>query len=380
MRKKKVVAEAHAPERIFSVSEFIELLNTFFKEHVFRIVGEITQFKRQNGSGHCYFTIKDKNGGGVLDCIVWSRNFDLCGIALETGMEIILTGRPSVYAPNGRLSFVAETVELVGAGALKKAYDALKKKLEEEGLFAASKKRTIPEFVQRIGVITSLQGAVISDFRHNLGKFGFKIFAVDSRVEGQAALTALLSAIQTMRKTDIEVLVIIRGGGSLESLQAFNNEVLVREIADFPVPVVAGIGHDQDVPLLALAADYMTSTPTAAAHLLSRSWEEAYSKIREVAHILTRIAEEFRRIRADLDLSWSSMIDHTEKQIALVGERLAFALQSVKHNDPKRQLMLGYSIARSGGKILRSSKDIKKGDELATELADGTVNSRVENI
>src|SRR5258708_5729448 len=91
------ISTANTPEKIFSVSEFIEFLNVFFKKHSFRIVGEITQFKRQNGSGHCYFTIKDKDEGSVLDCIVWSRNYDLCGVALEAGMEVILAGRPNVY-------------------------------------------------------------------------------------------------------------------------------------------------------------------------------------------------------------------------------------------------------------------------------------------
>ncbi len=279
-------------DKIFSVSQFIEILNVFFRKEDVRITGEICELKRA-ASGHVYFTIKDKsageNGGSaVLDSIIWKRNYEMCGVALEVGMEVVLTGHPNIYPPSGRLSFVADMIELVGEGALKKAYEALKKKLEAEGVFALERKRALSDLPQRIGVITSLKGAVIHDFENNLGKFGFKISVCDSRVEGQAAVKDLLARVATMRalaetgtndddgrggKFGLDALVIIRGGGSLESLQAFNNEALVRAIVDFPVPVVAGIGHDQDVPLVALAADYMSSTPTATAHLINRSWE-----------------------------------------------------------------------------------------------------------
>lgn len=255
-------------EKTFTVTEYIESLNFTLKEYKARILGEISEFKVAS-SGHVYFTIKDENGEGVLNCIMWGRTYSLCGIEFEVGMEVVVSGFPSLYAPRGSFSIICDVVELVGEGALKKAYDALKKKLENEGLFDVSKKRPIPEFVQKIGIITSREGAVIHDFLNNLGKFNFQVFLINSRVEGQEALKDLRDAIRTMRKQDIEILVIMRGGGSLESLQAFNNETLVREIASFPVPVIAGIGHDKDVPLLALAADCMVSTPTAVANLLN---------------------------------------------------------------------------------------------------------------
>ena len=174
-------------EKIFSVGEFIEILNLFFKKEEVRITGEICELKRA-ASGHVYFTLKDKGGTAVMDSIIWSRNYQLCGIALEVGMEVVFTGHPNIYPPSGRLSFVADTVELVGEGALKKAYEALKAKLEAEGVFAPERKRALPEFPQRIGVITSLKGAVIHDFENNLGKFGFQVIVCDSRVEGQAAV------------------------------------------------------------------------------------------------------------------------------------------------------------------------------------------------
>ena len=366
------------PEKTFSVSEYVELWNNFFKKiKPAKVLGEISQIK-SGPSGHIYFTIKDKSGASILDCIIWNRNYLICGVKFEVGMEVILQGRPSIYGPSGRFSFIADTVELVGEGALKKAYDELKKK--KEGVFAEERKRALPEFVHKIGVITSREGAVIHDFVNNLGKFGFETLLVDSRVEGQQAIKSLLDSVKTLRDKDIEVLVIIRGGGSLESLQAFNNETLVREIVNFPVPVIAGIGHDQDVPLLALAADYMTSTPTAAAHLINQSWEEAYSKIRAFANILNRIPAELRRILESIDRAWLTTTEFLDGRIKDIRQILAMAEQMTKLNDPLRQLKLGYSIARQSGKIVRDASQLQRGDALQIQLDKGEIEAEVKNI
>ncbi len=371
-----------AKDRVFTVAEYIELLNEFFKAQAARITGEVSELTRA-ASGHVYFTVKDKADGAVLDCIMWRHNYELCGVTLEVGMEVILSGHPNIYAPSGRLSFIADTVELVGEGALKKAYEALKRKLEAEGMFAPERKRPLPEYPTKIGVITSLKGAVIHDFENNLGKFGFKVNVLDSRVEGQQAVAPLSEALAVMRRLAeagrIEVLVVIRGGGSLESLQAFNNEKLVHAVADFPVPVIAGIGHEKDVPLVALAADFMTSTPTAAAHLLSRPWEEAYAKLREVAYLFSRVEAQFERVRAELDTVWSSIVDHTAQGILHVKETLVNAERLLRVHDPRRPLRLGYAIVRREGKLVRSVRDVDVGDVLHTELADGVVRSKVED-
>jgi exodeoxyribonuclease VII large subunit len=376
-------------DKVFTVAEYIEILNTFFKAQAVKITGEICELKRA-ASGHVYFTVKDKSSAGVLDCIIWARNYQMCGIALEVGMELILSGHANVYAPSGRLSFVADTVELVGEGALKKAYDELRKKLEAEGLFAPERKRALPDYIQRIGVITSMKGAVIHDFENNLGKFGFKVNVIDSRVEGQQAVQPILAAVEAMRERTvaggasdddaIEALVIIRGGGSLESLQAFNNETLVRAIVDFPVPVIAGIGHDQDVPLMALAADYMTSTPTAAAHLLSLSWQEAYAKVREFAGLVEWLPLAIQKTRSDLARKWDSLCNTFERQLESARQTVALGSQLIKHNDPARQLGLGYSIARRNGKVIRSTAGLSPGNAIAITVSDGEIDSTITNI
>lgn len=366
-------------KKIFTVSEYAELLNTFLKREEVRITGEVSQVKK-HVSGHVYFTIKDAKESAVMDCTIWKFNYARSGIDIQVGMELILTGHPEFYAPFGKFSFVASTIEFRGEGALKKAYDELKKKLAAEGVFAPERKRPLPELARRIGVVTSKDGAVIHDFVNNLGKFGYVINLVDSRVEGQQAVGPLIDAIQLMRKQDIEVLVVIRGGGSLESLQAFNNEALIRELISFPVPVIAGIGHDQDVPLAALAADFMVSTPTAAARLIDASWEEAYAKLRQFTGIMGRIEDRLRRIRTDIDMALHAVIDHTGEGIARMGERLAQAERIMRVNDPTRQLKLGYSIVRGRGTVVKSAKGLAVGEQLSIQFSDGTAETRVESI
>jgi len=259
-------------EDAISVTELVTMIDTMLQTNFrnTRVQGEITGFKR-NPNGHAYFEIKDKES--VLRCAVFKNSYELSGLDLKDGMEIIVTGHPNYHKQYG-FSFIGQTVELYGEGALKKAYDDLKDKLEKEGLFADDKKRELPKLPQKIGLITSRSGAAIGDFTTNVGSYGYRIIFHHSTVEGANALLDLKRALKVMAKKDLDVLVIVRGGGSLESLQAFNNENIVRMIADFPVPVVAGVGHEQDETLTTLVADIGASTPTAAAHAVRESWDK----------------------------------------------------------------------------------------------------------
>lgn len=254
-----------------SVSVYIDKLNRTLKSQAYRIKGEVTTVKSFNWG--VIYTVKDKDDNACLDCMTWDRDYRANGVELKVGDEIIITGHPDVYKPNGRLSFKASVIEYAGEGALKRDYEKLKAKLTAEGIFNREHKRALPTLPTKIGVITSMNGVVIQDFTTNLSLHGFKIKTVDSRVEGKEALNELLEAIKTMSKQDIEVLVIMRGGGSLEALQAFNNEMLVRSIANFKVPVLTGIGHDVDVTLSEMAADVGRSTPTAVAEALNEQWD-----------------------------------------------------------------------------------------------------------
>jgi exodeoxyribonuclease VII large subunit len=324
----------------------------------------------------------------------------MCGVKIEPGMEIIVSGTPNIYKPSGRFSLRAETVELVGEGALKKAYDELKAKLEKDGLFALEKKRALPEFPQKIGLITSKTGAVIHDFLNNLGRYGYKISFYDSRVEGQAAVADLVAGIKYFKKQDIDILVVIRGGGSLESLQAFNNETLIREIADFPVPVLAGIGHDKDVPLICFAADLAPSTPTACAKAINKSWEQALSRVEILRRDLLNgysqsLAEKIELVRnatevikgyfGDFFESFRLVQAQVEKCVLQVGFGINRAKETIENFsrslnafDPARPLKLGYSIVSLGAKIVRKSSDVKEGDVIDIRVEDGKIIASVK--
>lgn len=316
---------------VFSVGEYIALLNEHLKFFEARVEGEVSEVKIWS-SGHVYFTLRDKRDNAILDCVIWKGVYEIYGIQLKVGMELIVNGNSNIYAPRGRLSFIANSIELVGEGALKRAYDELKQKLTQEGLFTEERKKKLPKFPRKIGIITSKHGAVIHDFMNNLNKHGFQVAFLNSRVEGSESLRDLLIAFRTMKKQDVDVIVLMRGGGSLQSLAAFDAEVLVREVASSSIPVIAAIGHHQDIPLCALAADVMVSTPTAAANAVCEDWEKGLLTVsRDYQRILlgytrllnditmtlqlrqVKIMEKFNRILTIFDYTKDHMAEYIAK-------------------------------------------------------------------
>lgn len=406
----------------YTISGYLNFLNTEFKKYEARIQGEISSLDIRDG--YLFFSIKDKNDASVLSCFMWRRNYELCGISLKVGMEIIVDGFPEIYTPSGRFNFKVATLELVGEGALKKAYEHLKQMLEKDGLFSPERKKSIPEFPQRIGLITSETGAVIHDFLNNLGKYGYHISFVNSRVEGQIAVHSLLSAIGYFSRKEIDVLVIIRGGGSLESLQAFNNEALVRKIADFNIPIICGIGHDKDVPLASLAADKTVSTPTAVATVLNKSWEKAVNDIlfiekdlvykyqsaletitrriesfsgkllrfsgtffqifyklrRAVENNLSKIAYELKDARKTLWLLSQSLVSGFQRELENKRKISEDIEKQLKIFDPMRQLAVGFSIVSIAGKVVKTTQQVNRGENLDIRVSDGTIESIIKDI
>ena len=423
MENNNLKSNIRANEMIFSISEYIKLLNVGLKESRAKIIGEVSEISF-GPTGHVYFSLKDDKDKSVINCIIWRSRYVLYGIKLKEGMKIIAAGCPEVYPFSGRMSFIAEMIEHAGEGELKKEYEKLKKKLTQEGLFAKERKRPVPAYTQKIGVITSLKGAVIADFSNNLGRFGFKVKIIDSRVEGQAAVADLLLSIKTFKNQNIEALVIMRGGGSLESMLAFNNELLVREVVNFPVPVIAAIGHHKDVSLMALAADLAVSTPSIAATTLCESWKQAalfleryekniiskYEEALDNTHNLINQAVEtiheysdsifnrYKEIENGLRISFgnfynallnvkmnlinsaTSSLSGFKSLLSRVNRQLEHAEKVVNLNNPERQLMLGYSIARCNGRIIRTVKNTRIGARIDIQVTDGKINSEVKNI
>lgn len=307
-----------------SVIDFIEWVNGSLTKHRARVAGEITKATRYEFGW--FFDLKDKKGEAMLNCFVSSYDYRKNGVELEQGQEIIATGMPQVYARKGTFTFKATTLEPVGDGKLQQEYELLKKKLETEGLF--TNKRPLPKFPHKVGVITSKAGDVIHDFETNIGRYGFQLQFVDSRVEGKDAIHELLAAIATLAKRDIDVLVVMKGGGSLESFQAFNTESVVRALATFPKPVITGIGHEPDITLSQLVADYGASTPSIAAKKLNETWDAGVQQIRELEMSVRSSFKELQaRVAAALDRA-SSSVWHQFRNIERQIVRMKGAVQT----------------------------------------------------
>lgn len=394
------VTEKSDDQKVYSVGNFLNLINLKLSEVSASVQGEISSVDIRER--YLFFTIKDAEDDSSMDCFMWARDYELSDIELEEGLEIIAHGKPEIYKRTGRFSFQVEALELVGEGILKKKYEALKKKLALEGLFDEGRKKSLTVYPQKIGLITSRDGAVIHDFQNNIGRYGYKITFVDSRVEGPLAVKELISSIRYFEDKPIDVLVIIRGGGSLESLQAFNNEALIREIVDYPVPVICGIGHDKDVPLFSMVSDIAVSTPTAVAREINKTWDQAVDKI---GYYESNIFNKYRISLGD----YKNTIDQTLSQIKyyyqktlkvfesfeqLIGavissfshalrskkKKIDNYLQILEQNNPERQLKLGYSIMFSGEKIVKSIDQIKQDDVVESRVSDGIITSQVKQI
>ncbi len=411
-------------EQTLTVSQFLDGLNIELSGMAARVQGEVSSVDVRERV--VYFTIKDSQDESMLSCLIFRNQYNLSGVELAIGDEIIVEGAPDIYKPSGRLSFKVGMIELFGEGALKKAYDALKLKLETEGIFAPEKKRALPKFPTRIALITSEQGAAIGDFTMNLGAQGLKVDFYPTSVEGKKAVVEILEALRyfNTRSEQYDVLVMIRGGGSLESLQAFNNETLVREVGSCKIPTLLGVGHEKDVTLAALAADVMVSTPTATARTLREPWDEARGLVRHfeqhlpilferelatVRNVLTTESEELlgrlgeflqyadtlkrelaerlltlrasvRQKRADLSQTEKVMEQYFLRRIEEAKKGLVYAEDLLRQYDPKRVLKLGYSLVQSGQKIVKDAGTLVVGDILKIQLSKGEIEARVEKL
>lgn len=418
-------AEAAPTDDVLSVSRFLDGVNLELSGMAARIRGEVSSVDERDRV--VYFSLKDPDDGSLLSCLIFRWQYDASGVRLREGDEVIVEGAPEIWKPMGKFSFKAGVIEYAGEGALKKAYDELYRKLESEGVFAPERKRALPEFPERIALITSEQGAAIGDFLMNVGSLGMRIDLYPSSVEGKRAVLELLRSVRAVRKraSEYDLLVVIRGGGSIESLQAFNTESLVREVDACEIPVIAGIGHEKDVSLVALAADRMVSTPTAAARTIREpfdaarialvhhersilvSFERALSEASEGVEesvstflgFLEGVSERFDRARTALVSKTTllgyriresaSLIDDSARRIGdgwgisarNVSERLSRAESALRTYDPNRVLSLGYGLIRAAdGKLLRKSTDARAGDRLDIRLAEGRVVAEVKEV
>lgn len=382
---------------ILSVSEFIEQINGIIAGE-FLIEGEISQYKISQGKW-IFFDLKDDKA--VVNCFATLYNLTT---PLEDGMKVRVLGYPKIREQSGRFSLTVQKVELVGEGSLKKAYLLLKEKLTKEGLFAPERKRRIPEIPTRIGVIASRDSAAWGDFWRILNNRwrGVEVLLKHVNVQGDLAIPEVVKAFFDLNNNSekCDVIVLIRGGGSLEDLAAFNSEEVVRAIYGSKIPVICGVGHERDESLADFAADVRASTPSNAAEIVVPDQKEFINNLDfTLDHLGEKISHELTKLKRDLEQKWfqiancfelplqnaKSLIEKFGGVLSLLINNLenkkAFVLSSerlFKNVNPKQVLKRGYSIARTSlGKIIRRSNEVDIGEEIMVELGEGTIWSEV---
>jgi exodeoxyribonuclease VII large subunit len=288
-----------ATRRVFSVSELTADIRRLLEQHVGQVwvTGEITNCRAQN-SGHVYFTLKD--AAAQLNCIVFRTDALANRAALQDGRKVILKGEMTVYEPRGQYQLRVLAVELQGVGALQAAFEKLKEKLAAEGLFAPERKRPLPRFPQRIGLVTSPTGAAIRDVLHVARRRNpaLEIIFAPCAVQGPGAAAEIAAAIARLNQWSkipgrkLDLILLTRGGGSLEDLWAFNEEIVARAIFHSALPVVSAIGHEIDFTISDFAADLRAATPSAAAEILT---EAVFSSGKWLAQARAQLRDLVRR-------------------------------------------------------------------------------------
>jgi exodeoxyribonuclease VII large subunit len=310
---------ASSREKPISVADVVRLAaRTLVAVGLLWLEGEVTQVTRP-ASGHLYFSLRDKDS--VLPAIMWSRDMTRLKFRIEPGLRLRVRGRLGVYDRDGRMQLYVDFAEPAGRGAEALALEQLKQKLAAEGIFALEKKRPLPRFPRRIGVVTSKNGAAVHDIIRTVHRrFPTPILIADAAVQGESAPHQIVNGMALVVRAGVDVVIVGRGGGSVTDLTAFNHERVVRTISRCPVPVISAVGHEVDLSLADLAADARASTPTAAAEL-------AVPDANALAEVLVkerrRLDREMRHVldRARQDLDHHTMALHARGERALAATR-----------------------------------------------------------
>jgi exodeoxyribonuclease VII large subunit len=397
-----------AEPRIYSVGQVMAGLRTLLEDRVGRlwISGELSNVHHAR-SGHTYFTLKDDTG--QLRAALFRSAAKRLRFELEDGMEVVVYGDVTVYEPRGDLQLVAREVEPRGQGALQLAFDQLRSRLEAEGLFDSERKRALPTLPSRVGVVTSPTGAAIRDVLEVTGRRypTASIVIAATRVQGMGADLEIAAALDAMAtQSDVDVILLVRGGGSLEDLQAFNSEAVARAIVRSPVPVISGVGHEVDVTIADLAADARAATPSVAAEMgvpdradlqrqLIRDWQRLKSAL---AGILQRSCQGLEKERAALRaLSPSARLAVQRARFDAAGRALGRVMSANAQQarlrlsalagrldslSPLGVLDRGYGLVRRerDGVILRSADQAEPGERLSIRLAEAELKAVVEQV
>ena len=390
------------------------------------VAGEISNLRHQS-SGHYYFTLKDE--GSQIPCALFKGSALRLAVQPKDGAKVVAEGEVSVYAPRGAYQLIVRSLEPAGKGDLHQRFEELKRKLQMEGLFAEERKREIPEFVERVALVTSPTGAAVRDAIHVLQRrcprIRITIFGV--KVQGEGAAEEVADAIGEIgRRKLADVVLVVRGGGSLEDLWAFNEEVVARAVVASPIPVISGVGHETDFTICDFVADVRAPTPSAAAEIVSRPDEDWQEEVRGWGERLAEAAIDFleEKKRRLGDLSGSYVFREPGKMVEMSGQRVdelavqlmrglesgwryrkqyaegllgrwaalrperrlrefslrvQAALDRLRAMGPEETLKRGYALVQStDGKLVRKVEPARKLGDLVVRFADGKLPVQVK--
>jgi len=409
--------------KIYTVSQVNTLIKVALEETLpprLIIRGEMSDWKHHT-SGHCYFSLKDENG--ILPSVMWASKFAKVRFSPENGMAVLATGHIDVYTVGGKYQLYVDKLEPEGIGALQLAFEQMYKRLKAEGLFEEKYKKPLPKYPMRIGILTSESGAAVHDIRDSIFNRwpSAKLFLYPVPVQGEAAAEEIATALRDVNRRNeqlkLDILIVGRGGGALEDLWAFNEEVLARAIFNSKIPIVSAVGHEVDVTIADLVADVRASTPTRAGVIAVPDMQEvleqlAYlqkrleSKVKFLIHNAEQISDELclrlsgsvkqllaetrtelyslneqmrkiepHRLLAGRTVSLNNLLNRAGVAIGTAVNRRRMELTAQENRlaalNPKSVLERGYSITSSKktGLLVRKPGDVQIGDYLITELA-----------
>ncbi|MCI9079395.1 MAG: exodeoxyribonuclease VII large subunit [Lachnospiraceae bacterium] len=391
-----------------SVSQVnLYIKNMFTREYALNNIsvrGEVSNCK-YHSSGHIYFTIKDNSS--QLSCVMFASMRQGLGFRMEEGSGVIVQGSISVYERDGKYQLYARKITMDGNGRLYEEYEKMKKRLLEEGLFDADKKRKIPAYAKSIGVVTAPEGAVIHDICNVAARRNpyVQIYLYPAKVQGDGAEDMVIEGIRYFEKTDVDTIIIGRGGGSIEDLWAFNSEKLARAVYSCTKPVISATGHETDTTIADFVADLRAPTPSAAAELAVYPYKETEAALREAAYSLKWQINNILKINKLKLVQYVTMLKHSSPQDLLHQRRLYAAdcrdrlsiameqkLTAAKHQlalyseelkglSPLYKLKGGYSyVAKEDGGSVRSVDEITAGQKLVLYLQDGQAVVNVKSV
>lgn len=386
-------------EQIFSVSEITKSIK-FILESTFEkisIEGEISNFKA-HGSGHWYFNLKDE--GAVINCTMWKGVNNYVFFSPEDGMKVIVTGRVTVYPPRGSYQIDVRSMKPSGVGELQAAFERLKRKLFDEGLFDEQYKKSIPAFPQKIGLVTAPDGAAVKDMI-SVAERRFplvELVIAPTKVQGAGAAENIVENIHKLNYLkDIDVIILARGGGSIEDLWAFNEEIVAREIFKSKIPIITGVGHEVDFTIADFVSDLRAPTPSVAMELATPDIEELKNFIKDSYSLSCDLIEEnlneyeddieqfvnsysfrfpFEKIRKfsqSLDFSTLKINNAIEKKMNIISNKIALVSKSLEAHDIEKSLKKGFALIKQNAKFVTRKKNYSVNNPVTIKFYDGEI-------